>query len=298
MSEPQTPTKAAWDKACLEFAEYLSNEEKSDLTIKSYLGDLADFSAWYLQAFECSPPLLALSSIELREYKTHLRDTEHLAAATTNRRLSTLRSFLKWAQSEGLAQAIKMPKSVPLVRQPPRWLPRKDRLAFLRATERAEKRDRAIGLLYYHTGARLRELAEKARWRDVDVSARKGSIVLHGKGAKDRTVPLNAEARRALTDLGYPGRPDEPIFTGQRGPLGIQGVQGVIEQLAHEARLENCTCHVLRHTFCRSLAENGVRLEDIAALAGHSSLETTRGYVTPGKDELVAHVERLAGGEE
>jgi site-specific recombinase XerD len=55
---------------------------------------------------------------------------------------------------------------------------------------------------------------------------------------------------------------------------------------------------VLRHTWCKNLADAGVRLEVIAALAGHESLETTRRYVEPGQDDLAAAVERIAGGEE
>jgi integrase len=55
---------------------------------------------------------------------------------------------------------------------------------------------------------------------------------------------------------------------------------------------------ILRHTFCKNLADKGVRLEMIAALAGHESLETTRRYVEPGQEDLAAAVERLAGGEE
>jgi integrase/recombinase XerD len=56
--------------------------------------------------------------------------------------------------------------------------------------------------------------------------------------------------------------------------------------------------HVLRHIFCKILADRGVRLEMIAALAGHESLETTRRYVEPGQEDLAAAVARLAGGDE
>jgi site-specific recombinase XerD len=134
--------------------------------------------------------------------------------------------------------------------------------------------------------------------RDVEITQRKGSIELHGKGKKDRTVPLNAEARAALQQLGYPGHPDTPIVTGQRGPMGVKGIQKVVAAIAAAAKLDDCTCHTLRHTFCRRLAEGGARLEQIAALAGHESLDTTRRYVEPGKEELAAAVERLAGGED
>lgn len=287
----------SWGDAIEQFELHQAEAEKAALTIKTYREDLSNFHAWYVATFEGEPEIAAMTAAELREWKVYLRETRHLAAASANRHLSAIRSFLRWAEAEGHAPAIRTPKSCRKERQPPRWLSRKDQLAFVRAAERSEKRDRAIALTLLHTGARVSELAFGS-WRDVKISPRKGSVVLHGKGKKDREVPLNAEARAALVDLGYPGRPNDRIVQGQRGPMGTEGIQLVVAEIARQAKLDHCTSHVLRHTFCRRLAEAGTRLEQIAALAGHESLDTTRLYVEPGKEELAAAVERLAGGDE
>jgi len=294
-SEAITPID--WLDATTRFVAYLVEQERSGLTVRTYRDDLDAFADWYATTFESRPELARMTSIELREWKTNLREVKTLSPATTNRKLSAVRSFLRWAESEGLAPPVKTPKSVRMERQPPRWLSRKDQLAFMRAAARSSTRDGAIATVLLHTGARVSELAG-AKWRDVEITQRKGSITLHGKGQKDRIVPLNAEARAALAALGYPGRDDAPIVHGQRGAMTDEGIMKVIAGIAAEARLDDCTCHTLRHTFCRRLAEAGTRLEQIAALAGHESLDTTRRYVEPGKEELAAAVERLAGDDD
>jgi integrase/recombinase XerC len=57
--------------------------------------------------------------------------------------------------------------------------------------------------------------------------------------------------------------------------------------------LEHLTPHVLRHTFAKNLVDSGVGLEKVAALLGHSNLNTTRIYVTPNQKDLEQAVERL-----
>lgn len=305
MEHTDSELAVIWSGARAAFETQQVEDEKRPLTVSTYREDLDAFHDWHVNYYTKPPELARLTAADLRQWKAFMREERHLKAASVNRKLSAMRSFLRWAQSAGLAPPVKSPKAIPQVRQPPRWLSRRDMLAFVRSAERASKRDRAVAILLLHTGARVGELAD-GTWRDVTVSARKGSIILHGKRDKDRTVPLNLESRAALQDLGYPGpSQDASLVNGQRGqvpgepgPLGRQGIQKIIEDIAADAKLEKCTCHTLRHTFCRRLAEQGTRLEQIADLAGHKSLETTRGYVTPGKEELAAEVERLAGSDE
>ena len=82
------------------------------------------------------------------------------------------------------------------------------------------------------------------------------------------------------------------------GPLTIRGVQASLAKFGTYAKLEECTPHVLRHTFGKNLADAGTPIQVIADLMGHESLETTRRYVQPGHDDLAAAVERIGGGEE
>jgi integrase/recombinase XerC len=124
------------------------------------------------------------------------------------------------------------------------------------------------------------------------VTERKGKLIVRqGKGGKYREIPLNKDARRTLQCIGYAENAgtELPIFTGQRGNLTPQGVLKIIRKYAKIADLENVSPHNLRHTFCKNLEEAG----EIATLAGHESLDTTRIYTEPSFRNLEEAVERI-----
>ena len=278
---PAAKPPATWTRALSRFADHLVEQEKSDHTRNNYREDLLAFTAWYQQTFRERPDLKALAPSELRTWKAHLRDDLKFEPATVNRKLAALRSFLAWAAAEGLAAEIATPRSIQQVKPPPRWLDRKQQRALVRAVERGGyARDIALVALLLHTGLRVAELAA-LRWADLEVRDRSGTLkVRKGKGRKQRTIPLNLEARHALGELrAMRDRWSMPktagVLQGQRGPLTERGIQARLAKYAVDAKIEDLSPHVLRHTWCKNLADAGVRLEVIAALAGHESLETT-----------------------
>jgi integrase/recombinase XerC len=146
-----------------------------------------------------------------------------------------------------------------------------------------------------NSGLRIQELCSLT-WADVQMTDRKGTLtVRHGKGAKRRHIPLNADARHAFVRLGYhehAGK-DAVIFTGQRGPLTPRGVQSLLKKYVKAAALEHVSPHSLRHTFCKNLVNAGVGLEKVAALAGHDHLDTTRRYCEPSLKDLEHAIELI-----
>jgi len=174
----------------------------------------------------------------------------------------------------------------------------------MRAVEAGGKvRDQAVVRLLLNTGLRVQGLYALT-WHDVMISERKGSVtVREGKGGKQRTVPLNPDARTALKSLGYEKHAGEDglVFLGQRGPLTPRGVQtllsGYLTRKMEDDGLEQLSPHLLRHTFCKNLVDAGVSLEKVAALAGHESLETTRRYVEPSLKDLERAVELIGERE-
>ena len=233
-----------------------------------------------------------ITAVELREWKRDMISLSH-KPASVNRRISALQSFERWAADTGrIPGAPERPTSCRQQRGAPRWLNRKERLAFLRAVERGgSPRDKAIAIVLLNTGLRIAEMAALL-WTDIVISERKGELtVRQGKGYKRRTIPLNDDARKALLSIGYPSD-GGPIWQGKRGRLTVQGLQKVIEGFAAAAHLE-LSCHILRHTFCHDLLAAGVGLEKVAALAGHDSIETTRRYVEPSAADLQDAVDQL-----
>lgn len=121
----------------------------------------------------------------------------------------------------------------------------------------------------------------------MTITRRTGKLVVRkGKGRGE--IPLNLDARNALLAVGYQRQPgnSSAIFHGQRGELTPRGVQGLFEKYVENARLDDVTPHSLRHTFCKTLLDAGASLPEVAALAGHESLETTRRYCEPSVKDL------------
>jgi integrase/recombinase XerC len=88
---------------------------------------------------------------------------------------------------------------------------------------------------------------------------------------------------------------NEPLFLSERSTrLTDRAIKYMVAAYARDAGLENVSCHPLRHTFCKNLADAGVRLEQIAYLAGHDSLETTRKYLLPSDSDLRKSVEKIS----
>jgi len=290
-------TPANWDESIQQFDAYQAEQERSELTRRNYRDDLVAFAAWYETKYQEAPALAELSATELRAWKESLVKERELKPQTVNRKLAAIRSFLKWAEGEGIAKAIQAPKSERQETPRPRWLTVKEEHRLMRAVEKTSNlRDIAIVKLFLHVGLRVSELAALL-WSDITLSDRKGALtVREGKGRKRRTIPLNVEARNALVELGYERheRTKKPVFSGQRGPMKTRGIQGIVESFRTVAKLPDLTCHVLRHTCCRRWAEGNTRLEVIASLAGHESIETTRRYVEPGQEDMEAAVERRA----
>lgn len=283
------------------FLAHLKAREKSPNTIRAYRADIEAFADWYHATMEVFlADLLEITSVELREWKREMIG-RGLQPATVNRRLSAVQSFERWAAEASLIPgAPERPTSCRQERPGPRWLDRKERLAFLRAVERSGcARDRAIAVVFLNTGLRVAEMAALL-WSDVKMSDRKGTVTVRsGKGAKRRDVSLNDDARKAFVSIGYATHATSAnrVWQGKRGPLTVEGLQKVIEGLGRAAGLD-LSCHVLRHTFCHDLLAAGVGIEKVASLAGHDSIETTRRYVEPSAADMQDAVDMLSIGRD
>ncbi len=289
------------------FTQFLAHSERSPLTLKNYRSDLTAFAIWFQQANGDAMEPGKITPTDLREYKRELIARGALKPASINRKLASLRSFLRWAHEAGLTESPappKVPRAEREERPGPRWLDRREQNALLRAVERGGNlRDRALVALLLNTGLRVAELCALT-WRDVSLSDRKGTLTVRaGKGGKRRQVPLNRDARDALLSVGYDrhGGQDRSIFQGQRGALTPRGVQNLLDKYrAHGGRgaeREQLSPHVLRHTFCKNLIDAGVGLEKVAALAGHERLETTRRYGEPSLKDLEQAVALIGEAE-
>ena len=275
-----------------QFISYLESLDRSPNTIHAYTIDLQQFEKWFerVNGDEVQPK--RITPTDIREFKHYLLEDEELAPSSVNRKLASLRAFLKWSRAENEIEDIpRFPQSVEQVSSAPKALDRTEMHALVRAVERyGDSRDQAIILTLLHTGLRVNELSE-LNLSAVEMSKRKGKLVVRsGKGQKYREVPLNLEARRAIGEyLNERVEDNEPaVFVSQRGSrLGTRGIQDVVSKYGKMAELENLTPHTLRHTFCTNLLRSGkADIVTVARIAGHSDISTTSIYTQPAERDL------------
>ncbi len=238
----------------------------------------------------------------MREYKAWLQTNQRAAPATINRRLAALRAYGEWLVDAGLAEfnPAAAAREVKQQKAAPRWLDKPAQTRFVRELERGQlsartdaarreaSRNYAIGILLINTGLRVAEWCALTL-ADLAIGERSGLVVVRsGKGDKYRSVPLNLNARKALVDwLAWRGDGPGSVFAIQ--PRGIRKVLAVV---GRRAGVE-LSPHTLRHTFAHNLISAGVSLDRVAALMGHSKLETTRRYTIPDAADLAQAVSTL-----
>lgn len=253
--------------------------------------------------------LTALTPDAILAFLDQLETKRRNTVRTRNARLAAIRSFARYALAvaapEFLAAGHRI-MAVPFKRGPKPllgFMTRDEMTALLAAIDIAGwcgRRDRLLFTLLYHTGARVSE-ALHVRAADVDGRV----LALHGKGRKERTVPLAPETHRQLRRWVQDNalRADQPLFANARGaPLTRAGVGF---RLAHWLRKAAATCptlgrrkitpHTFRHSTAMHLLQSGVAVEVIALWLGHDNPATTHLYVEADlkmKQDCLARLEK------
>ncbi len=278
-------------------------------TLSAYGRDLEDFSR-YLKSVRRS--VATASTEDLRRYLSQLSQ-QGLRVTTVARRLSAIRQFYRFLYAEG--QRADDPAAVLEGPKRERALPKMLSLAevdrLLRAAGKVDPtaplpiRLRAARLaclveMLYATGLRVSELvalpASAAR-QDARV------IVVHGKGNKERLVPLNDAAKQAMANylalltLSAGDAHSKWLFPsfGDSGHLTRQHLARELKALAAAAGLRGAQVspHVLRHAFASHLLHNGADLRVVQTLLGHADISTTQIYTHVLEERLKSLVRDL-----
>lgn len=270
------------------------DELNSSETARAYRDDLLDFSCWFSETNGQELQASLVTSVDLKEYQSYMIRTRGLKPATVNRRMAAIRSWMRWCQDRDEIESLpRWPKRAAEVPQAPKALTKREQDRFLRAVERGgSSRDMALVGLMLYAGLRVGE-AIRVKVEHIEISERKGKVDVIGKGLKRREIPLGLNARNMIK--GWLSKvPGEWLFPGQSRPhISARAVQQMIKKYAWQAKidLEKVTPHVLRHTFATRILREGKDLVIVAALLGHSRLETTARYTKPTYQELENAVE-------
>lgn len=293
----------AWLQA---FLDRLAADDLAAATRRGYRYDLLQFISWHTALNNSAPDLPRLTEHDLITWRQHMLTQDGQKAASINRRLAAVRRLLRWAEASGtvVRNVAAHVKSVRTVRnRRPHSLTATEVHGLLRAAGESShglaRRNYALVQLMLQTGLRVGEVAVLRRG-DVVIRDRAGTIrVRAGKGLKEREVPLNATARRALRQLFEQQRvvqPEAPVFrSGRDTPMPVCSIQNVIAALARRAGLASAgiSAHSLRHTFALAwLRQHPGQLVELAQLLGHESLDTTAVYTRASAEELARGVEQ------
>lgn len=233
--------------------------------------------------------------------KVNLNTKKNISPKTINKKLVALKSYIAWINTN---TEIKIFVEVPLLKiQNQEYLSENiltiyefNRIIRITEKDNSIKAIQARALLFglYLTGMRISELLQM---RVSDIS--KTDIWINGKGNKLREVILSDKVKFYLEEYvkarGLKGR--NYVLTNVRNDsvMSRQTAHRIIKYYAGQARikLEKAHLHNLRHLFCIVMISNNANLEEVADLAGHNNINTTRIYVRKSKQQLRKTVNML-----
>jgi integrase/recombinase XerD len=275
-------------------------------TLTSYRRDLRRYQA-YLDELGIEE-LDAVTEATVTSFLVRLRegDADHPALSSTSaaRTVVAVRGFHKFAVSDGLATsdpAASVKPPAPAKRLP-KALPLSDVEAILDAAGAAGTtlalRDRALLEVLYGTGARISEAVglDVDDLTRLDSGAVDGTVLLRGKGSKERLVPVGSYALEAVDAYLVRGRPElvsagsgtAALFLNARGGrLSRQSAWAVLVRTAERAGVtRDVSPHTLRHSFATHLLDGGADVRVVQELLGHASVTTTQVYTLVTVDNL------------
>ena len=263
------------------FLAYLQVERNcSPHTLQAYQRDLLALQQWC--NLHAGGDVLHLQGDDLRAFVA-AGHRAGLAAKSLQRRLSACRSFYAWHLRHGRITAspvagIRAPKAQ---RKLPQVLDADEAVQLVELPTNAPLglRDRALLELFYSSGLRLSEVCA-LRWRDLDTAT--ALVQVHGKGRRERLVPVGSHALNALAEWRAEsgGADDAPVFPGRSGgPITQRAIQLRIKQLAQRQGLfKHVHPHMLRHSFASHILESSGDLRGVQELLGHADIATTQIY--------------------
>lgn len=278
------------------FIEYLQMEKNySQYTIVHYQHDIHEF--FLFMAEQAIYDVETVQYSETRLYLTKLYDKK-LSRKTVAKKISTLRSFYKFLLRE--KYVAENPFALVIIPKAEKRLPNffyEDELQVLfRSCDTSTPLgERNIALLefLYGTGIRVSECCQ-VRLKDLDFYL--STVLVHGKGNKERYVPFGSFAHESLEKYINNGRKKllegkeriETLFVNHRGgPLTTRGVRKILNSMIEKSALDSSIHpHKLRHSFATHLLNNGADLRSVQELLGHSFLSSTQVYTHVTNEHL------------
>lgn len=262
-----------------EYIDYMgANKGSSPLTLKVYARELHVFVD-RMRKTKASP---TWSNVTQADVETWVADMtrQGLTASTIRRRVSIVRSCLRWAQHRGYiannpARFVSTPKQATRV---PRTMPYEDIRATI-ADDTIDSETRTIIALMAETGIRI---GEALAIKTTDINKQQRSIVVTGKGNKQRVVVYGKKTAQLLS--AYYAKSTGVLFT-LRAERDARWA--IYTALRKHTQAKKCSSHVIRHSFACEHISNGTDIKTLATMMGHTDVHTTEIYAQVAGAQLL-----------
>jgi integrase/recombinase XerD len=280
------------------FCSYLIGQrDLSPRTISAYRDTFRLLLQFLQKRYGIQPDALCVDDLDAPRVLAFLADLEKSrgnCARSRNARLAVLRSFFRYAAADPLLLPVaQRVRAIPLKRFDRTiigHLSPEQMQAVLDAGDgatRASQRDQLLLLLLYNTGARVSEITA-LKVQDVDLES-SAAVHIHGKGRKQRSVPLWQETVQLLRSWLRRGEitADSPLLPNAHGDTmsrsGVaQRLQLAVARAAAKQpslRSVHVSPHTIRHTTAMHMLQSGADLAGIAMWLGHENIQTTHQYL-------------------
>jgi integrase/recombinase XerC len=269
-------------------------------TVIAYQSDIEDFEA-FLKREELAPDLLgAMRERVARHYVADL-DTRGFARTTVARKLSALKRFYQFLMDQALVES--NPFASIVGPKKPKKLPQRIKDSEVDMLFKSIDTDNPLGFrnhvlldMLFSCGLRASEMIG-VKIRDLQIG--QGRLLVHGKGSKDRYVPLHETLQKDLRFYMTYTRPvllskaktpeTDHVFLSYRGtPLSVRGLQVVLKKLITDAgETFKIHPHMLRHAFATTLLDHGADLRIVQELLGHVHLSSTQIYTHVSQESVM-----------
>ena len=259
------------------YTQYLISEKNlSKNSVYNYIVDLNQF-------FKAQDIKTGNVNNKIRSYISNLRK-KNLKSSSINRKISTLKNFLKFLQTEKIIDKIDFQEfeSLSGFKKIPKAIEKSQMIELFKNLNNSKKKNAKLYILVlkliYLSGLRISE-ALNLKWSDINYQD--NSIYVYGKGSKERKVYI---IKDFLVQLEYLDKDNQFIFTINKKKITARSVNKFLENCYFDSIIKTkLSTHTFRHSFATTMLENNADIRHIQKLLGHSSISTTEIYTRVAK---------------
>ena len=259
------------------YTQFLISEKNlSKNSLNNYLVDLDQF--FFDQDLNSSN-----INIKIKTYITQLRK-KNLKTSSVNRKISTLKNYLKFLHTEKIIDQIDFQEfeSLSSVKKIPKAISKSQMEQIFEDLKKSKQTNAGLYILIlkliYLSGLRISE-ALNLKWSDIN--HQDNSIYVYGKGSKERKVFIINDYLVQLKNLE---KNNQYVFTINKKKISTRSVNKFLQNCYNNSLIKNkLSSHIFRHSFATTMLENNADIRHIQKLLGHSSISTTEIYTKVAK---------------